>query len=130
VTLVPGKYRVAVYNGAASPAASWGAKDLNYWDVGLGSSGITAGPLFAPPLASASQCWEYNSSDGGATPPFSNGTQEAGQSPFSQTVGAGSATNPNLYVDGLAQNYYVDMEVTPPPYVPPSSGGLLMACCP
>ena len=42
VTLPVGKYKVAVYNGAATPVP-WSAKRLNYWDIGPGQNGITNG---------------------------------------------------------------------------------------
>jgi hypothetical protein len=113
-TLPAGDYRVSVYC-ANGTSGFWGAKDAStsYWATGAGSAGITWGPLSAPSLAAASDCWEYNASDSGATPPYSNGTQEPGQSPFGQ-LPAGLITFPQLYADGLAQNYWVDLEVTPP----------------
>jgi hypothetical protein len=94
--LAAGKYRVAVYNGAATPV-SWSAKQLNYWDAGM--SGITSGPLSAPSLADASSAEIYQGSG-----------QEPGQCVFA--VGPPNQY-PDLYVDALAQNYWVDMEVTP-----------------
>ena len=98
VTLPAGAYRVAVYNGAATPDA-WSAKLLNYWDTGLGQNGITTGgPLSAPNLAGASLANK-----------FGGGGSEPGQSVFA--VGPPNQY-PNLYVDGLAQNYWVDIEVT------------------
>jgi hypothetical protein len=96
VTLPAGKYRVAVYNGAATPDA-WSAKELNYWDVGVGRNGIANGPVSAPNLAGASPANIYQG----------NGT-EPGQGVFA--VGPPNAY-PNLYVDGIAQNYWVDIEV-------------------
>jgi hypothetical protein len=54
VTLPAGDYKVAVFNGAASPAV-WNAQTgPNYWaSPGPGASGITSGPLSAPNNASA-----------------------------------------------------------------------------
>jgi hypothetical protein len=98
VTLPAGKYRVAVYDGVATPD-EWSAKQLHYWDVGVGKNGITNGPVYAPGLADASDASIYQGS----------GT-EPGQSVFA--VGPPNAY-PDLYVDGLAQNYWVDIEVTP-----------------
>ena len=98
VTLAAGHYRVAVYNGAATPQ-EWNPKQLNYWDTGVGKDGITNGPLYAPSLADASAADIYQGSG-----------QEPGQSVFA--VGPPNQY-PNLYVDGLAQNYWVDIEVTP-----------------
>ncbi len=98
VTLQPGKYKVAVYNGAATPVP-WSAKRLNYWDIGPGKNGITNGPLYAPGLADATTASIYQGSG-----------QEPGQSTFA--IGPPNQY-PNLYVDGLAQNYWVDAEVTP-----------------
>lgn len=120
VTLPPGAYRVSVYNGAASPA-SWSAKDAStaYWATGEGANGITWGPLSAPGLASASQAYVYDGSAPGSTPPFTTGSQERGQGTFA--VGP-PARFPYLYVDGLAQCYFVDAEVTP---AAPASGLLL-----
>jgi hypothetical protein len=96
--LAAGKYRVAVYNGAATPV-SWNGKHLNYWDTGTGENGITNGPLSAPSLADASPANIYQGSG-----------QEPGQCVFA--VGPPNQY-PDLYVDALAQNYWVDMEVTP-----------------
>lgn len=98
LVLAAGQYKVAVYNGTAAPDG-WSAKQLNYWDIGAGKSGITNGPLYAPQLADAATAEEYQGSG-----------QEPGQSTFA--VGPPNQY-PNLYVDGLAQNYWVDLEVTP-----------------
>jgi hypothetical protein len=114
VTLPAGKYKVAVYNGAATPDP-WSAKQLNYWDTGPGKNGITNGPLYAPQLADASTA---------------NINQGSGQEPGQCTFAVGPPNQyPDLYVDGLAQNYWVDVEVTPatgstgspPPSSPPPS---------
>lgn len=119
VTLPAGTYKMSVYNSAGG-SGGWSAKDASsaYWATGSGAGGITWGPLYAPQLASASPAYEYNGNAGG-TPPYSNGTAEPGQSTFAQ----GSDAYPYLYVDGLAQNYWVDMEVTPLA----ASSGLLMS---
>jgi hypothetical protein len=98
VTLPTGKYRVAVYNGSPTPV-EWNPKQLNYWDTGVGQNGITNGPLHAPQLANASTADIYQGSG-----------QEPGQAVFA--VGPPNQY-PDLYVDGLAQNYWVDLEVTP-----------------
>ncbi len=114
VTLAAGQYKVAVYNGVATPGP-WSAKQLNYWDIGAGQNGITNGPLYAPQLADASTANIY---------------QGSGQEPGQCTFAVGPPNQyPNLYVDGLAQNYWVDIEVTPatgsttspPPTSPPPS---------
>jgi hypothetical protein len=60
----------------------------------------------------------FDASGAGNTPPFSDGhgTTEAGQATFSQPVtDPGTDQYPYLYVDSLAQNYWVDIEVTPAP---------------
>ncbi len=121
IVLRPGQYRVAVYNGASSPD-SWSAKRLYYW-TGSGTSGgngspagvngIATGPIYAPPTTRAQSCNEYLNG-------VQNGSQEPGQSVFA--VGPPNAF-PNLYVNGLYQNYWVDMEVTP---VSVTNGGFLM----
>jgi hypothetical protein len=105
VTLPAGRYRVAVYNGAVTPV-EWSPKQLNYWDVGVGRNGITSGPLYAPQLANAATADIYQGSG-----------QEPGQCIFA--VGPPNQY-PNLYVDGLAQNYWVDIEVTPGAAAPPA----------
>lgn len=117
VTLPAGSYRVSVYNGAASPDG-WGPKRLNYWDIGPGQNGLANGPITAPKLSAASTAWEYDGSAAGSTPPWTNGSQEAGQSTFA--VGPPDQY-PYLYVDGLAQNYWIDMEVTPTSGTPATS---------
>jgi hypothetical protein len=116
LVLPAGQYKVAVYNGAAVPGP-WSAKQLRYWDIGPGQNGITNGPLAAPSLANASPATIYRGSG-----------QEPGQCTFA--VGPPNQY-PDLYVDGLAQNYWVDAEVTPatgpvsspPPASPPPSSG-------
>jgi len=112
-TVLPaGSYKVSVYNNAGSPDG-WSAKDAetNYWGTGgAGVNGITWGPLYAPGLAAASSAYNFNGSDGGSTPPFTDGTILAGQCTFAQS---GTNIYPYLYVSGLAQNYWADMEVTP-----------------
>jgi hypothetical protein len=98
VILSAGRYRVAVYNGAATPDG-WSPKQVHYWDTGVGQNGITNGPLSAPQLADAATAVIYQGSG-----------EEPGQSVFA--VGPPNQF-PDLYVDGLAQNYWVDAEVTP-----------------
>jgi len=117
VVLPAGQYKVAVYNGAAVPSP-WSAKQLRYWDIGPGHNGITNGPLAAPSLAGASTASIY---------------QGSGQEPGQCTFAVGPPNQyPDLYVDGLAQNYWVDAEFTPggvptvspsspPPSTPPAS---------
>jgi hypothetical protein len=117
VTLPAGDYKVSVYN-STNPADGWSAKDAstNYWDTGIGGAGITTGPLTAPGLAAASQAYNFVGAGAGNTPPYSDntGATERGQCTFYQPVTApGSDQWPYLYVDGLAQNYWVDVEVTP-----------------
>ncbi len=114
MTLPVGQYKVAIYNGAATPDP-WSAKQLNYWDIGSGKNGISNGPLYAPSLADASTANIFQGSG-----------QERGQCTFA--VGPPNQY-PDLYVDGIAQNYWVDAEVTPgggstggpPPSSPPPS---------
>jgi hypothetical protein len=123
--LQPGWYKVSVFN-AGGTGGQWGAVDnaSDYWGAGAGGSGITAGPLYAPPIASAPDAWNYNAADSGSTPPYTDGTQRPGQSVFGQFPGGGDGY-PQLVAYGesnVSQNYWVDIEVTP---VSPS--GLLMA---
>jgi hypothetical protein len=90
VTLAAGtNYKVAVCNGAGSPAVWNGATGPDYWaSPGPGESGITSGPLSAPDSASAT-------------------------SPGQSTYNAGAAfTYPDTYNAG-AYTYWVDVEVTP-----------------
>lgn len=110
--LAAGKYKVCVFNGAATPDV-WSAKDniSGYWLTGEGSAGITNGPLTAPNVAGSSLAYKYLSTGGGNTPPFSDGlgTTELGQCTFAQT----GPQYPYLYVDAQGQNYWIDVEVTP-----------------
>lgn len=100
VTLNAGNYRVAVYNGVAAPD-QWSATDngTQYWAAGVGKNGITNGPLSAPNLSAAQPANIYMGS--GTTP---------GQSVFA--LGPPNQY-PNVYVTGQAQNYWLDLEVTP-----------------
>lgn len=117
VTLQPGSYKVSVFNNAVTPDG-WSAKDAstNYWDTGDGAAGITWGPLTAPGLATASLAYKFLGAGGANTPPFSDGsaTTERGQCTFAQS---GTNIYPYLYVDGLAQNYWIDPDVSVPPAV-------------
>ena len=117
VTLAAGSYKVSVFNNAGSPD-QWSAKDAgtNYWGTGAGANGITWGPLSAPGLSTASLAYIFNGSNPGSTPPYTTGSTERGQCTFQQT---GTNVYPPLYVDGLAQNYWLDVEVTP---APPAAG--------
>jgi hypothetical protein len=110
-TLAAGKYKVSVYNGAATPDG-WSAKRLGYWGVDgaavpIGINGITNGPLYAPNTANASEADIYQGEG-----------QEPGQSIFA--VGPPDQY-PNLYVDALFQNYWIDLEVAPIPVTATSS---------
>jgi len=117
VTLPAGIYKVSVFNNAATPDG-WSAKDAstNYWGTGVGGSGITWTPVSAPGLSTASNAYNFVGANGGSTPPFTDGTILPGQCTFAQS---GTNIYPYLYVNGLAQNYWLDVEVTP---VPPSTG--------
>jgi hypothetical protein len=125
VTLAAGHYKVSVFNNAVTPDG-WSAKDAstNYWGSGgAGVNGITWGPLNAPGLATASAAYNFVGADGGSTPPFTDGTILPGQCTFAQS---GTNIYPYLYVTGLAQNYWVDVEVTPvtAPNVPPYTASM------
>jgi hypothetical protein len=123
VTLPAGKYKVSVYNSAATPD-NWGAKDAgtDYWRAGEGANGITWGPLSAPKLSDASLAYNYNGSNGGSTPPFTDGTTLPGQPTFTQGP---PDSYPYLFAPvtspsaGSTQNYWIDVEVTP---VAPAGG--------
>jgi hypothetical protein len=108
-----GKYKVSVYNGVVSPD-EWSAKDANtnYWDTGAGTGGIVNGVLSAPSLAAASTC---NLFPGPGTGP--------GQNVFENPAG-GPNQYPDLYVSGLAQQYWVDIVVQAAP------GGVLLGASP
>lgn len=129
VVLPAGKYKVSAYNGAGTPAGCF-AKDANtdYMRNGDGKNGITWGPLSMPNLANASAAYNYNGSDPGSTPPFTDGTTLPGQPTFAQGT-------PDIYpalfapvlspTAGSTQNYWVDVEVTPVP-----GSGLMQAVFP
>lgn len=114
--LVAGTYKVSVYDQNGLTGSS-GCKRLSYWGVDTGDSfnaqaaiginGVAWGPLSAPPTASATTAYNFSN----------NNLTEPGQSVFSVGDGTSSMTTgdmyPNQYVDGLFQNYWVDIEVTP-----------------
>lgn len=52
VPLAAGKYKITVFNGAATPAI-WNTSTAQYWSTGAGGSGIVNGPLSAPNNANA-----------------------------------------------------------------------------
>ena len=113
IYLPAGNYKVSVAN---TNNVTMGAKAVNYWDLGPGQAGILTGPITAPGLSTASQAYNYNGGIPGSTPPFTDGTTVQGQSTFSRNVSPGtSATYPSLFVVGIAQCYWVDIELTPPP---------------
>ena len=115
LTLPIGTYKVSIYNGAATPD-SWSAMTFGYFGVysgntanACGISGITEGPLYAPPTTAGQQSYEFLNS-AATTPPYSNGLTEPGQATFA--VGPPNQY-PYLYVDGYYQCYWVDLEVQP-----------------
>jgi hypothetical protein len=100
-TVPPGKYRVSVYN-ANGTSGAWGAKDAtsDYWYAGAGQNGITWGPVTAPNFTNAQLVNVYDSSGTtGGQPCFAVG-------PPDQFPDLGTGIAP-------AQNYWVDLEVTP-----------------
>lgn len=131
--LLPGKYKVSVY-AASGASGVWGAKDTgtDYWgavlSTGWGANGITWGPISAPNFAGAAGGFNYNISDPGSTPPYTDGTTNPAQSVFAQTP-----TNIEAYpqlvalvstpVAGSTQNYWVDLEVAAGPLTNPSQTG-------
>jgi hypothetical protein len=123
VTLQPGAYKASVYNGQASPDG-WSAKDASttYWGTGGdGVNGITWGPLTAPGLSTASLAYKFFGASPGSTPPYTDGvTTERGQCTF---VNGNGDFYPYLYVDALAQNYWLDVEVTPAPVLAGPAAG-------
>jgi hypothetical protein len=62
-------------------------------------------------LSAASLAYINNNDGAQNTPPYStpNGSREPGQCTFA----IGGPQYPYLYVDGKAQNYWIDLEVTP-----------------
>ena len=115
LTLPAGTYRVSAYNGAGSAST---VKRLGYWGGGgdvdgggpqVTDTGISFGPLYAPASAGAAPCYEYDTGSTDNEPPFTGMSAEAGQSVFANSTDI----FPNLYVDGLYQNYWIDVEVTP-----------------
>jgi uncharacterized protein DUF4038 len=124
VVLPAGKYKVSVYNNAATPD-NWGAKDANtdYWRTGDGANGIAWGPLSAPKLSDASLAYNYDGSFGGSTPPLTDGVTLAGQPTFAQGP---PDRYPYLYspvtspTPGSTQNYWVDVEVSEVSFIPVS----------
>jgi hypothetical protein len=124
VTLPAGRYRVSIYNDAVSPD-SWSAKNLYFYNAGAGNffagvtppsqpvytigptfQGIRNGPVFVPSFPDSASDIFY--SGGNALNLGYAGA--AGSGNFA--VGPPNAY-PDLYVKGLGQNYWVDMEVTP-----------------
>lgn len=86
VTLPAGDYKVAVFYGGGS---KWYQVNVSYWGSGAGANGITAGPLTAPGLATAT-------------------------SPGQSTYNPGSWAYPQAYGSaGNGENFWVDVEVTP-----------------
>lgn len=122
-TLAPGDYKFAV----AGPASQWGPKDAGtgYWTSGVGSNGITNGPLAAPQVSAASLAFTFNGNPAG-NPPYSDGTTQRGQPTFAMS----SPAYPYLYAPvstpspGSSQNYWVQPEVTP---LAAGSGALMSA---
>jgi hypothetical protein len=125
-TLAAGSYRVTVFNSGGT-SGSWAAKDAssNYFGQGgtggAGAAGITWGPLTAPAQPSAGSGFVYAAGSPGATPPYSSGTAINAQPPFGQTPG-GTVVFPQLYAPvgagvNQSQNYWVDLEATPPPVI-------------
>ena len=103
ITLPPGNYRVSVYN-ANGANGGWGAKDAstNYFQSGVGGSGIVSGPLTAPNQASAQLATYYPGSGTGST---------GGQPVFAYD---GSDDFPSFTTGtNPAQQYWIDLEVTP-----------------
>jgi len=105
VIVAAGSYRIGVYNSNGA-AGSWLAKDAttSYWSAGVGSNGITNGPLTFPDQSSAQPAAYYPGSGTGAA---------GGQPVFAYS---GSFVFPD-FTTGLnpAQNYWIDWEVTPVP---------------
>lgn len=111
VVLPIGKYRVSAYNDTITPD-QWSAFYTGYWGVysgqtnqAVGASGIVAGPMTAPPSATAQTAFSFNGA----------GATEPGQSVFAYGP---PNTFPNFYIGinspggALFQNYWVDLEVT------------------
>lgn len=103
-TQIPaGQYRVSVYN-ANGALGQWGAKDANtsYFVSGVGQNGIEQGPATAPSQADAQPATCYSGSCTGTS---------GGQPAFAYS---GSDVYPSYTTgDAPAQQYWVDLEVTP-----------------
>lgn len=121
-TLGTGSYRVSIFNANGTTDAAWNPKDggSDYWGetlTGVGAAGIAAGPLSAPAWSAAQSGYIYASGSPGATPPYSGATTAHAQPPFGLNPG-GTIQFPQLYApiggsSNEAQNYWVDLEVTP-----------------
>lgn len=99
--LLPGiKYKVSVFNGAATPVV-WNVTRIQYWNNFEGANGITTGPLSAPNVANATN--------------LNQGTYNQGAT-FAYPATYDAA--------GTGDNYWIDLEVTPLP------SGMLVAVWP
>ncbi len=86
VTLPAGDYKVAVFHEAGTV---WYQATGGYWGSGIGANGITAGPITAPGVSSAT-------------------------SPGQSTYNGGSWGYPDSFAsDANGENYWIDVEVTP-----------------
>ncbi|MGH3410872.1 MAG: hypothetical protein ACRDRJ_51515, partial [Streptosporangiaceae bacterium] len=87
ITLPAGEYKTAVFSSGGS---KWYQVTAGYWGSGgAGASGITAGPITAPGLSSATSPGQ--------------GTYNPGSWAYPQSYGSG----------GNGENFWVDVEVTP-----------------
>lgn len=114
--LPAGQYKASVFN-ANGAAGTWSPRSYGYWN-GPAAAGIVNGPISAPGQAAATTAYLFNPTFPGATPPFTDGSQEPSQGTFSQALGY-----PYMAVDfnhsgppgAIAENFFVDLEVTPAP---------------
>jgi hypothetical protein len=125
LTLPPGSYKVSVFNGATTIPSGWSIRDLGFWGSGTWGSGpavggITWGPLAAPgDAAVTTTSYVYDAGGAGNNPPYQTGVTITGQGTFEWS---GSNLYPVIIATGNspidpghsdAENFHVDLEVTP-----------------
>lgn len=116
-TLGPDKYKVSVYNSAATGTGpGWSVKTVGYFGAGgPGENGITWGPVHVPGLSEASDAAI-----------FGGGGREPGQGTFANPT-TGPDQYPDTYADGESQCYWVGLQVTPTPVTGTGRAAVLLA---
>lgn len=125
-TLPAGQYKAAVYNSNGT-SGTWSCTEYGYFLTGYGADGISWGPVSSPSNGDGTPTYIFQPNPD-STPPYTDGSSmEPANGTFADddSVISGEVQYPYVEINfnksegappgAIAENFWVDLEVTPAP---------------